>query len=265
MIDLRLHLHLWTRLVRLHLLGLLEYRLDFLVGVASMFFIHLGTFLLFYLVFERIQALAGFSFAEVAFIFGFSILPQGLVTTFASSLFGFSQLVRSGDMDRVLLRPVDPLFQVVATRVDANGFGNALIGLGLVGWSAPRAGVPLDISHLLLFILLLAAATSVLFSINVAVAATAFWTVRNESAMRILQEMDEFSAYPLPVFPGSIRIMLTWLVPLAFTGFYPACLLLGRIEFRTGGWLTLLAAPLCFLLARLIFARGLSRYESTGN
>lgn len=263
--GLRCHFRLWCSLVRQHLLGLLEYRLDFLLGAFSMLLIHLGTFLLFYLVFENIHSLAGFRFPEVAFIFGFSILPQGLITTFASSLFAFGPRVQNGELDRILLRPLDPVFQIVASRADANGFGHLIIGLGLIIWAAPRCGLALPGLWWLLFPLLLAAAGVILFSINLTVAATAFWTVRNDAAMRLLQEADEFSAYPLPIFSRPVRILLTGFLPLAFTGFYPACLLLGREEYAKAGWATLAVAPLVYLLSRWIFRRGLSRYESTGH
>ena len=72
--------------------------------------------------------------------------------------------------------------------------------------------------------------------------------------------MLTLSLYPEALFSGGIRLLLFTLIPAGFIGYLPVSLLRA---FRWEGLAACLAGTLFFAaLARLVFERGLRRYES---
>ncbi|NNE44348.1 MAG: multidrug ABC transporter permease, partial [Gemmatimonadetes bacterium] len=90
----------------------LAYRADFLIdsaGVVTALAVQL-TFLA--VLYSKIQSLAGWTFDQLVFIHGFSLIPLGLFNLISPNLWAFSEkYLVEGRFDRVLLRPVNPLFQ----------------------------------------------------------------------------------------------------------------------------------------------------------
>lgn len=256
---------LYLRYLRQFLLGLAEYRVDFLFGLVSMILLHLSTLVFIGLVFSRVQEIRGYSFPEVVFLFGFSVVPQGVLTACFSNLFRMSHFVRTGEFDRVLLRPLPALFQVSALRFDANGLGNLVVGALLIGWSWAELGIPATPGNLALLALMLGSATVTLVAIHLVVGATAFLLVENHVLSLFVNELDEFTYYPVTIYNRPVRYCLTFAVPLAFASFYPAVIFLGRAEWRFAA----LAAPAVALTvgsaAYGFFLHCVGRYESPGN
>ena len=81
---------------------------------------------------------------------------------------------------------------------------------------------------------------------------------------RSVFEMHEFAKFPLSIYPRSIGILLTWLVPYGFASFYPASHLLGR-DVGALAWLGPPVAALLLLLAYRVWNLGLRHYASTGS
>lgn len=256
---------LYLRYMRQFLLSLVEYRVDFLFGLASMFLMHLATLVFLGMVFSRVPAVRGYTFPEVAFVFGFSVIPQGVLTACFSNLFRMNHYVRMGELDRVLLRPLPALFQISASRFDGNGLGNLLVGALLVGWSWSKLAIPCTAGNLAALAVMLASATAVLVSIHLVVASTAFLLVENHVLSLFVNELDEFTYYPITIYNRPVRFALTFLVPLAFASFYPATLFLGRSEWRFAALATPAFALLFASVAYGFFLRCLERYESPGN
>lgn len=95
--------------------------------------------------------------------------------------------------------------------------------------------------------------------------AAAFWIPGPHPFLAItVHTFEDMVEYPLTIYGAGIRLAYTVLIPFAFITFYPASWLLGR----SSGWaglLTPLVAIYCVWLARVVFRRGLRRYESSGH
>jgi ABC-2 type transport system permease protein len=82
-------------------------------------------------------------------------------------------------------------------------------------------------------------------------------------AMYAANQVSEFSSYPLDIYHPSLRTLLTWVLPFAFTAYVPSVYLLTGV---TGllGWLPLVTAG-ALALALAVWRRGVNRYEMTGS
>lgn len=78
-----------------------------------------------------------------------------------------------------------------------------------------------------------------------------------------------FGPYPLSVLPRAVGYLLTFIVPLAFAGFFPAAILLGRIrELFVPVWLAAVSpvvGVILYAVAVGFFHRQLRHYASPGH
>ena len=149
---------LYFKYVAQYLKSLMAYRVDFFTGLIGFSFLQITGVIFITLVFNSIPSLQGWNFYEILFIYGFAQLPRGLDHIFTDNLWLISSwLIADGDFDRYLLRPINPLFQVIAERFQMDGFGEFVIGVILVhsngnGFGMTIRLLALDQSLLLLFV-----------------------------------------------------------------------------------------------------------------
>jgi ABC-2 type transport system permease protein len=87
----------------------------------------------------------------------------------------------------------------------------------------------------------------------------AFWIIRMENIIELFQGVYQAGRWPVTIYPGWLRIGLTFLVPLAFAVTVPAEALTGRLALGTLGIAAVFALFL-LALARIIWRVGLRAY-----
>jgi ABC-2 type transport system permease protein len=223
----------------------------------------LGTFtgLLFVLtLLHRTPALAGWTQAEVAFVWGFSETVVGLFYVLFSGLAAFNRrYLLEGELDRCLLRPVDPLVQVLVDNLSPEDAPSIVVGILAMAWAAPATG-PL----LLLLPVWLLAATASLGGMAILFSSLGFRLRHRGTTFGLLLHLNRFARWPVEAFPLPIRVALLTVVPVAWTGFVPASFFLAH-----GGWTWLGAAAPLFAVASMsigvwAWRRGLRSYTSAG-
>src|SRR5512142_1070614 len=113
---------------------LMEYRLNFFIGATSTAFLQAASLAAIWVVMRQIPSLNGWSFYEVIMVYGLLTMGESITHMFADNLWTVGwNYVRSGDFDRLLVRPIDPLFHLLADRFCHDGLGNLATGLILVG------------------------------------------------------------------------------------------------------------------------------------
>ena len=111
---LRFHARLLALYFAQYAKARLDYRADFATAVLASFLGTAASFSVVLLLFSRFPHLAGWSFPEIVFLYGFSLLPYGLFSVLSLNLYEFAdRYLVEGRFDRILLRPVSPLFQIV--------------------------------------------------------------------------------------------------------------------------------------------------------
>mgnify|MGYP001018710787 CR=1 FL=1 len=119
--------------IRQYLKQIMEYKVDFVVGVLGVF-LGQGLNLLFLkIIFQNIPSLDGWSFWQIAFIYGFSLIPKGIDHLFFDNLWALGQrLVRKGEFDKYLTRPINPLFHILVETFQIDALGELLVGILLL-------------------------------------------------------------------------------------------------------------------------------------
>jgi ABC-2 type transport system permease protein len=248
--------HLVLGYVRHNLMSAMAYRGAFLMQVLGM--VLNNTMLLFFwwLLFSQLPTLRGWTLTQVMLLYGVVAFGFGVANVVCGNCFLVARIVVRGDLDYYLALPADPLVHLLVSRMSLSAWGDMAFGLAIFLIAVPErwTAVPL-------FLLLGVLAGAVLVAFSVLMGSLAFWVGNAENlAGQAINAMVTFGIYPIEIFPGVIQLLLYTLIPAAFIGSMPAGLLTDFSWGRLG--LLLAAAAVLLLLARVVFYRGLRRYES---
>lgn len=243
----------------------MEYRVDFWIGVLSVFFIQ-GTSILFVkFVFDHIEELHGWTFYEVIFIYGVSATGRSIHHIFFDNLWVLgSHYIRPGNFDRLLLRPINPLFHLIADRVQQDGFGQLLIGVIVLGTAMPHLSIEWNWLNLLLLGMMILSSGMIFVAVNLFFSTFSFWMVDSLPIVWAVFNLSDFAKYPLTIYNKGIRLLLTWIIPYGFTAFYPSAYFIQHSGYQTIAlWSPAVALVSC-LIAYAFWKKGLQAFTSTG-
>lgn len=262
---MRRYLSLYYHFLLQRLKILMEYRVNFIIGASSTVFLQISGILTIWVVMRQVPSLNGWSFDEVLLIYGLVTLAKSINHMFADNLWTIGrQYIRTGGFDRFLVRPIDPLFHLLADRFCHDGMGNFLIGLILVVKSTLGLDIPWTPLNLLYLVVAVLSGGLIFIALNLITGVSAFWIMDAVPVMRVVFDNHLFAQYPISIYPKAISIWLTWLVPYAFASFYPASHLLGR-DVGALAWLGPAVAAVLLILGYRFWRFGLQHYAGTGS
>ncbi len=244
---------------------LMEYRVNFLIGATSTIFLQAAGIATIWVVMSQVPELNGWSFDEVLMVYGLVTLAKSINHMFADNLWTLgNQYIRTGGFDRFLVRPIDPLFHLLADRFCHDGIGNFLVGALLVAKSSAALGIPwtpLNLAYLAAAVL---SGGVIFIALNLLTCVSAFWIMDSVPVTRLVFDNHLFAQFPLSIYPKAVGIWLTWVIPYGFASFYPASHLLGR-EVGLLAWMGIPVAALLLVVSYRFWQFGLRHYSSTGS
>ncbi|MBI4604944.1 MAG: ABC-2 family transporter protein [Planctomycetes bacterium] len=244
----------------------LEYRGDLVVECAASLLSQACGLAVVGIIFESVPLLRGWSRPEVFFIYGFALTAQALFEAVADGFYWFAdKYVIRGELDRILLRPANPLFQVLLENLSFEFLADLALGLSILGLASAaleRSPGPGDWALLLVMV---PSAVLVLSGLFLALASVSFWAEDKVGVLPPVYNLMAFGRYPLTIYHPALRALLSWVLPYGFVAFYPSTGFLGRAELSAYFWGTPAAGLVTFAVGYQVFRAGLRRYRSTGS
>lgn len=244
----------------------LNYRADFIISVLTTVVATVFGLAVVWLIFGRMPRVAGWSFHEVLFIYGFSLLPMALFNTLSINLYYFGETyIIEGKFDRVLLRPVNSLFQILFEQFRLESLGDAVLGGVIMVTCAEKLGLRLGMLEWLWLLGMAICGAVIYLAIFLMLSCVSFWMEDRVGVIPPVYNMLTFGRYPLDIYNTAIKFLLSWIIPFGFATFYPAASLLRRDFYRLYGWLVPVVTCAVAALAIWVWNRGVRRYASTGS
>lgn len=244
----------------------LQYRGDFLIECGASILSQACGLIVVGIIFRNVPLLRGWTRAEVFFIYGFALTAQALFEAFADGFYWFAdKYIRRGEMDRILLRPINPLFQILLENFSLEFLGELALGLAVLAISGSSLEFRPGPAGWAMLAVMLPSAVLVLTGVFLALASASFWLEDKVGILPPVYNLLSFGKYPLTIYHPVLRVLLSWVLPFGFVAFYPATGFLGRGEFAWYFWGTPLAGVIVFGVGYALFRMGIRRYRSTGS
>lgn len=245
---------------------MMEYKIDFLTGAVSFLLGQAVNIAFLWIIFSQIPELKGWNYHEIIFIYGFSLLPKALDHLFCDNLWmvGYS-IVAKGEFDKYLTRPINPLFTIIVEKFQVDALGELIVGIALIVSTIGKVSIDWSIINVLLFLLVLPFATLIYTGIKTITAALAFWIKRSGQITHVFYMVNDFAKYPTTIYNGFVKTVITYIIPFAFTAFYPASYFLTGENPLFNIGLTILMSCILMTIAVIVWNKGVSAYESAGS
>jgi ABC-2 type transport system permease protein len=262
---MRRYFRLTKAFFRQHVKVMMEYRANFALSAGGAMAWQAAVLAGVWAVMGQVDDLNGWSRDQVFLIYALLTLASGLSRTLAQNLYFLGQgYLRPGRFDGLLVRPVNPLFHLLADRFSHEGLGDLITGLVLVVHCFRALAIPGTVGRLLCITVTVVAGGVIISAISLAAASTAFWITIATPVNLALGHMIQFAMYPLSIYRRPVQLFLTWLLPYGLVSFYPAQYMLGRGP----GLMVAALIPVAALLwygAYRFWLVGLGRYAGTGS
>ena len=183
----------------------------------------------------------------------------------------FSDLIRTGDLDFVLLKPIDTQFLVSLEKMELAMISQIVFSLGLLAYSVSGSGHRVTVAAVVMYALLIASAVTFFYSLMIGLAATSIFFGRNQGLLDFWFYVTIFARYPSSIYSGSptaemFRFLFSYVLPILLVITVPARVLLDKtLEPGWLGLMTLLSAVIAFMVSRMIFHWSLRHYRSASS
>ena len=258
-------MRLYGKFLAIHLKSAMQYKTSFFLSMLGQGFVTINTFLGLFFLFRRFHSIEGFTYSQVLLCYTVVLLQFYLAEFFVRGFDRLDTLLANGEFDRIMVRPRNTVFQVLASRFEFTRLGRILQVVVLLPYAISTCGVEWNFQKALTLIFMVLGGTLLFSCIFVAGAAFSFFTTQGLEVINVFTDGGkEHGKYPWNVYGKRVLQFCTYLVPYALVQYYPLLYILGR---ESNPWFIVLplaaawfVAP-CYLLWRL----GLRHYKSTGS
>lgn len=212
----------------------------------------------------HVPTIAGWRREQVWLLIAVNELAQGVYNLFVGrGILRIPNLIEQGELDRILIQPVAPLFTLSVSRMRLYDAPSLALPLALGAYALHALGQDPSLPQWLWFGVLLLLGIAARYAVTLAVVSTAFWVTRVYALPALLAELFRLAGYPEGIFRGLGRALFTWAVPVLVVANFPTQVLLGApplFQCATA----LLVAGLWLAAALALWRAGLRRYTAVG-
>lgn len=268
--NFRRYSRLLGSLARFSLAREMAFRSNFLVKV-SVEVLWLGILLAFYkVVFAKTNVVAGWSEAEYLFFIGCFFALNGVIEClFLDNCNELAELVRTGDLDFLLLKPIDEQFLVSCRRIDWGTSLNVVLGAIVMLLALWELDWRFNLLRVAAFPVFFTCGVILAYSFMLMLSSFSVWLVRNQSLMEMWWLFSSLARYPREIFirepwAEPIGRLFTYVIPILLVSNMPAQVMVRTLE---PGLLmfTVVASVAGLYLSRRFFRFALRSYRSASS
>jgi len=246
----------------------LQYPLNFLIGVIGVSSIGAMDILLIVIPVSAFKSIGGWGFWELGFMFSLWKMSHGIHQALFIPFWGHDELVRTGVYDRLLVRPVHPILQILCSGFSLAAIGEWVPSVTMFIITCSKVKIAWNLFSILFLLIILFSGAVIEWAISLFISAFSFWFVRTDS-LRGISSIFLFRVahYPAHIYGRALPFILTFIFPYAFMAYYPTHYFFKldvHIFYDFFPYITPLVAVTLLGVAFIFWSIGLKYYHSTG-
>lgn len=262
----------------------MSFRANFIFQCLSSLCWAMMNFGLFKIIYGHANSIgAGWGESEFFVFLGTIWIINSIVQTFfMANAQEFSELIRTGNLDFALLKPIDTQFLISFPRITWAQVPNGFLGLALIVYylnqmaGDPEKGLVISAGTIFGFVALIMCGAVVMYSVMIVLASTSIWLGRNQQLHSFWFYITNFYRYPMEIYQTNaigwtLWAVFTFVVPILVVSNVPARVLAQPTGYPFQGWewglagYAVLCAFLSVMASRWIFKLALRSYRSASS
>lgn len=262
-------LKLYGRYAAQSLKSQMEYRKSFFLQTLAQIFIIAAEFFGVWSLFSRFGNIRGWTLAEASVFYGMISIGFSISQIFSGGFETAGQLIKMGELDRILLRPRSTELQLFGARLSLRRMGRFVVGTFVLLYGFRELAWQPSIDKSVLLLWAVSGSAALFCGLMIVQASISVWTIESLEIMNTLTYGgQETGRYPVSIYSEPFRRFFTFVVPLACVNYYPVIYILGKDDPLGSPVLLQILSPAAgflFLGAAVLFWRfALRHYKSAG-
>jgi ABC-2 type transport system permease protein len=217
------------------------------------------------IIFNNTDTLGGWGLGELIALLGvFRLVNTMMIALIWPNTEKFNQSIRDGSMDYTILQPVNSMFLVTFSRITVWRIWDLILAVTLIVVGVNMAEGVTTLLQILTFTLLAITGMIIIYSLWIVLIALTFWFVKFDNNVTILQALMDSGLYPATVYPAWLRIIVTFVVPIAVATTIPLQALRGELN-GTQVLIFLGVSVVSFIVASRVWKLGLRQYSGASS
>lgn len=225
--EFKRYIHLYFRYISMSIKSRLTYKTDTIIGIFGFIVTNTINFLALYLTISSVNIIDGYTIENLIFLYGLCLIPKGIDHILTDNLWTLSQkMVRLGQLDKYLIKPLNTFFQIIAETFQLEGFGEIILGIIFLSIFAPAQNVIWSFNNILGLIIAELLSCFLFLDLKSITSFTAFWLKKSNHIMNTVYNICDTARYPSILNIKIVKEILLYIIPYSLFLFCPiACLL----------------------------------------
>ncbi|MCI5838968.1 MAG: ABC-2 family transporter protein [Peptoniphilaceae bacterium] len=262
--KLKKYWDIYLKTFKLNLKSLMIYDVDFIIGIFAMLIKTLINFSVILIIFNVVSNINGWTFEQMLFLYGFSTTSFAIWHCFFINTITIPYYIKTGEFDRFLTKPFNPLFLILIEGFDEDGRSELLFGLIISIISILNLHL---YSPLILILPPLWLVCSLIYAaISIILSTVSFFTIDNVDITDLTLQLNEFSKYPINIFGKFLMALFTIVFPIGFASYYPSLIFIEKFTSTNifFVFITFFYSIIFFIVSIFIWMKCLKKYTSSG-
>lgn len=257
---------LYNKYAKMHIKTSMQYRANMIMLSFSACLISIGELLAIFVLFKSFKTVGYWGFYETALMFGIITFVYSFTECFARGFDEFANLIKHGDLDRILVRPANIITQIFGTKIEFSKLLKSLLGLTVAIYALCHLSIVWTVSKVLVLIATFACGCLVIWGVMLVGAGISIFSVENLEFINIFTNgAKEIAYYPIDIYSKWLSRIFTFVIPVACFNYLPISYLMGygglpQIIYALSPLMGVVFVVPCLLF----FIFSLKKYQSTG-
>jgi len=254
------YVRVWLRSSLISAQTAFENRMATLFFIAGKFFRFFFFLFFIMIVLEEVGVIAGYTKDQLITFFLVFNLFDLLGQIFYRGVYWFRQQVVNGEFDFRLMKPISSLFQALTRATDFLDLPLFFLVIYLLS----RQPIHLSLFQWSIVILISVAAFLIITAVHIFVVALGVVTTEIDHAIMVFRDVSSLARFPIDIYSGFLRALLTFILPIGLAYTFPAKALLGLLSLPQAIG-SLLVSCIFFYLSLITWKHALKQYTSASS
>lgn len=260
---MKTYLRVYRKFVETSLAAAMSFRISFVLIIIMDLIFYATSYFTVDFIYDHVNLIGSWKREQLLFFLSFMLCLDNLhMIVISENFWVFNYIVRTGEMDFVLLRPLNSIFSVFFRHFRAASLVNVPLAHGMLYYFAYQLELPWTSIIMIPFLLILS--FFLLVSLEIIISTATFWMTEGYGINFLRMQMQKMSRWPHFVYHGLWKIMFLWCFPVLLVGSAPSSVVYNE---NSLAWLAALVGALIvsmFVMLK-IWSIGVKNYESASS